>query len=308
MRPKNLRQLEMTLLLVFDALLDEGSVTRTAKNLGLTQAGVSHALGRLRQLFGDPLFVRANGLMQPTARALEVADSIKDALARLTTALAPSEFNPRTCTETFRLLATDYFAQVALPGLVSRLEREAPATELRVISNGFGEAGAMLDNNRIDFAAGIFKNRLQGGEKSRYSTLTLFEDKYVCVLGRNHPFASKRMSKSQYLAAKHILFSPTGKAESGVERYFGPMGIRRDIALILNHQLAAPEILQRSNMIMTISSRIAQLYVEKFDLCMKPLPIQLPATPVQLIWSAHFNDYPPNAWFRSLIVDACADI
>jgi DNA-binding transcriptional LysR family regulator len=305
MRYTNLGRLDINLLLVFDALLEQRSVTSAARSLGLTQAGVSHALARLRQSLGDQLFVRTKHGMQPTPRALSLAAPLSDALVRLNLALSPSDFDPSRSTETFRLLASDYFATLVLPGLIRRLQREAPLIDVRVVPNSYGDVSELIKNNEIHFAAGLFKNRMSGSLGRHCDVLTLFDDSYVCVMRKDHPLAEKQMSKKAYLACNHILFSPTGNAEFGVERYLRPLGIRRHISLITCHYLAAPAIVQDSDLVLTISSRIAGLYVDKFGLHMKPLPFKLPSTPVQLVWNSRFNSYPPYSWFRSLILDLC---
>jgi DNA-binding transcriptional LysR family regulator len=293
----------MNLLLVFDALLEQRSVTRAAKSLGLTQAGVSHALARLRQILGDDLFVRAKGGMQPTARALALATPLTDALSRLNLALVPSEFDPAQSTETFRVLASDYFTTLVLPKLVNRIQHEAPFVDLRIVPNSYGEIRELIETGEIDFAAGIFKNRMKFSLGPQCESLTLFEDSYVCVMRRDHPLAGKRISRTAYLAGKHILFSPTGNAEFGVERYLRPLGVQRRISLIMSHYLAAPVILRNSDLILTISGRMARFYAETFGLLTLPLPIDLPPTPVQLTWNSRFNNYPPYTWFRSVVSD-----
>ena len=189
--------------------------------------------------------------------------------------------------------------------LIRRLQQVAPLIDVRVVPNSYGDVSELIKNNEIDFAAGLFKNRMSGSLGPQCESLTLFNDSYVCVMRKGHPLAKKRMSRNAYLACRHILFSPTGNSEFGVERYFRPLGIQRQISLITCHYLAAPLIVQDSDLLLTISSRIARLYVDKFGVCMQPLPFKLPPTPVQLVWNSRFNSYHPNSWLRSLILDLC---
>lgn len=301
MRHTNLQRLDMNLLLVFDALMEERSVTRVAERMSLTQAGVSHALARLRDLLGDELFVRRKGTMEPTSHASALAAPVSAALTELNAALDPSTFEPSRSTGIFRLIATDYFATLVLPALVRRLEHDAPGIDLRIISNSIASIPAMLANNDIEFAVGIFKNRLSVALPSECEVSTLFTDKYVCVMRRGHPLTRGRLTKARYLEAKHILFSPTGSAEFGIERYLQPIGIHRRIGLILSHYLAAPLILQESDMVMTVPRRMAEFYRTQYSVHIARVPIHVPPAPVQLAWNARFSQHPAYKWLRSIV-------
>jgi DNA-binding transcriptional LysR family regulator len=163
----------------------------------------------------------------------------------------------------------------------------------------------MLSNNDIEFAAGIFKNRITNTFSSECALSTLFSDSYVCVMRSDHPLAKAKLTKARYLASKHILFSPAGKAEFGIERYLQPMGIQRRIGIILCHYLAAPLILERSDMIMTAPRRMAKFYASKYGVHLAPLPIAIPTAQIQLVWNSRFTQHPAYKWFRSVISDVC---
>src|SRR3569623_925529 len=122
--------MDLNLLRVFDAIFEVRSVTRTAERLGLTQSAISHALGRLRQAFGDPLFVRHPTGLQPTARAIEIAPGIREGLAQLQQALAPSPFDPATANRRFRINAGAYFCALLVPELIARARKLAPGWSL----------------------------------------------------------------------------------------------------------------------------------------------------------------------------------
>ena len=288
--------------------MEEGSVTRAAKRLLLTQAGVSHALTRLRSVLKDELFIRGKGRMEPTARAVALAGPLREALAQLDAALNPAEFEPAKSQQIFRIVATDYFATIVLPGLIVRLEKEAPEVDLRILSNSLGDVGAMLSNGEVDFAAGLFKNRMTGAMRADCSSTTLFEDDYVCILRKDHPLAIKPLTRARYLASKHILFSPTGSLDYGIEKYLRPIGIERHIGVVLSHYLAAPLILQNSDMIMTVPARLADFYVSRYKVRVAPLPLKVPPIAIQLVWNSRFGDHPAYRWFRSLVAEVCATI
>ena len=130
-------EIDLNLLRVFDTLIEVRSVTRAAGKLGLTQSAVSHALARLRNALDDPLFVRAPGGLQPTARALEIAPGVREGLAQLRGALSPTEFDPATASRTFTLAAGSYFCVLLVPELIARVRAAAPDVVLRAARIGF---------------------------------------------------------------------------------------------------------------------------------------------------------------------------
>ena len=143
--------LDLNLLRIFDALLEERSVTRAGERLGLTQSAVSHALGRLRHLLGDPLFTRKSGGVEPTPRALEIGPALHAALRQLEEALSPTVFDPLTAERRFTLAAGPYACTILVPALVERLHQAAPKVELLIEAYGL-DYHERLDAGRIDAA------------------------------------------------------------------------------------------------------------------------------------------------------------
>lgn len=167
--------MDLNLLRVFDAIFELRSVTRTAERLGLTQSAISHALGRLRQAFGDPLFVRHPTGLQPTARAIEIAPGIREGLAQLQQALAPSPFDPATATRRFRINAGAYFCALLVPELIARARHLAPGVFFEIAGPGPGLLAA-LDDGRADLAFGAF-----GKAPPRLVRQSLFMEEMVWI-------------------------------------------------------------------------------------------------------------------------------
>jgi DNA-binding transcriptional LysR family regulator len=303
----HLRRLDLNLLLVFDAIMNERSATRAGGRLHLTQGAVSHALQRLRRALEDELFVRTKEGMLPTARALELAGPVQEALSRLNAALSPLEFNPAVSAHTFRIASTDYFATLMLPKLIRRVEAEAPHVDLRVLPHVMSNVGELLENHEIEFAVGFFKNSLRDMLPHHCDWTELTEDHFMCVMRKDHPLARSRLTTETYLAASHLLFSLTGQPSSSVDRLLGEAGLKRRIGVAISNYLAAPLLLESSNMIMTVPSRMAHLYSEKFDLHLAKMPISLPAVPTQLIWNSRLNRHAAHVWLRSLIIETSVE-
>jgi DNA-binding transcriptional LysR family regulator len=306
MQNLNLKNLDLNLLLLFDVLMHERNVTRAAQKLNLSQAGMSHALARLRASLGDELFVRRQGSMEPTPRAVRLKAPLEDALGRLNAALSAEEFSPEHSQRTFRIIATDYFSSLFLPSLIRKLERIAPDTEIRMIANRYAAIESMLSRNEVDLAIGNYKNRMTSSFPLEFKTLDLYEDPYICVMRKDHPIARKTLSRALYLDSKHVHLTPTGDSEYGIERYLIPRGIRRKIGLTINHYLVAPLVLEKSDLIWTAPERIARYFQRIYPLRLKKMPISIPSAVLQIVWATEFGDTAAHHWLRNLIKDTCS--
>ncbi len=302
----NLSRFDLNLLLVFDAVFAERSVTKAARRLSVTQTAISHALSRIRDQFKDPLFVRAQGGMRPTSRALELAPFIRQALEQVGHVISRSEFDPNKVAHTFRIAITEYFAMVALPQVVRRIETEAPNVVLITVPNVLINAPLLLDSQEIDFAIGYFQDSLRDLLPPRLKAITLFKDHHVCVMRRDHPLARKKLTMQAYLAARHLMFSLHGEHFGMIDRLLRRMKVRRRIGLTVSHYMAAPPIIQDSDMIMTLTSRMAARYEDLYDLHVSTLPFKVPPAPMQLIWNDRIDVSAIHRWMRSLIVDISA--
>ncbi|WEK46452.1 MAG: LysR family transcriptional regulator [Candidatus Andeanibacterium colombiense] len=176
---------DLNLLRVFDAIFELRSVTRTAERLSLTQSAISHALGRLRLAFDDPLFLRHPSGLQPTARATEIAPGIREGLAQLQEALAPSPFDPANARRHFRISAGGYFCALLVPELIARTRRLAPGVVLEIDSPAPGLLAA-LDDGRTDLAFGVF-----GKIPGRLRQHRLFFEDVVWIAACDNPLRDR---------------------------------------------------------------------------------------------------------------------
>lgn len=176
-----MKEPDLNLLRVFDMLSEQRSVTRAAERLNLTQSAVSHALGRLRALLGDPLFVRSPGGLRPTARAEEIAPGIRDGLARLRDALSPPDFDPARATRRFTIATGSYFCDLVVPRLVERLQAEAAGVALRVVPIT-DTLDHELDRGAVDLVLG-------GAIKAaaRFIEQPLFDEQMVWIAATDNP-------------------------------------------------------------------------------------------------------------------------
>jgi DNA-binding transcriptional LysR family regulator len=179
----NWRRLDLNLLVVFDAVMQERSATRAAEKLNMSQPAVSHALGRLRAALRDELFVRTPDGMVPTTQAERLAPSVRQALADLGAAIEGARpFEPQEVEQTFTVAVNNHAALVIAPLLAATIAREAPSVTLDLRASGTIDIAEHLDRGELDLALGSLSSP---GE--RFSDLRLFDDRFACVMRQDHP-------------------------------------------------------------------------------------------------------------------------
>lgn len=299
----NLAAVDLNLLVVFDALMEERSVTRAGKRVGLTQPAVSNALARLRQLTKDDLFLRGPKGMRPTPRALELAGPVRQALHQVEQALEPAGFDPATASHTFRLAMADYAASLILPPLAHRLEREAPGVDIRTRYSDNVNAAGLLDRNEIDFAIGYHTDW-----PDRFDGQVLFTETYVCVMRKGHPLARETITLEEFAGARHLLISVTGEPVGFVDRLLARRGLKRRIAMTANQFLVAPLIIQNSDMIMTLAVRTAERFARVNNLHIVPVPLERDPIDLTLLWHKELSRHPAHEWMRGVLTEICRRI
>lgn len=193
---------DLNLLAVFDTLYELRSVTRAAERMNLTQSAVSHALRRLRSTVDDPLFQRAGGTLQPTARAHAMAPAVREGLARMREAIMPTEFDARTSQRMFTIAATSYFCTLLVPGLIAAARAEAPSVKLRTVPI-HSDLLTSLDEGTVDVALGSFSRLPQ-----RLALEPLFREELVWIAAKANPAARRRHSHAELLQLPHLAFDP----------------------------------------------------------------------------------------------------
>jgi DNA-binding transcriptional LysR family regulator len=256
---RNLRSVDLNLLVVFDALITERNVTRAAARNGLSQPAVSKALNRLRHLFDDPLFVRRDRAMEPTARALELAGPIHGALADISRTLTlPAAFDPATVRATVKFATIDLYHTNLLPVLVRHLRRHAPGVDLQVRANDCSRLHERLASGEIDIAFAPL-----GTRSSELSAEPLWNDRLVVLVGRDNPLAEP-ISIESYAAAGHLVdagrvqVSPEGVGSSVVDAILAARGLRRRIVLVLPSSAGVPFVVAATDLVATLPSRIVK--------------------------------------------------
>jgi len=300
----NMTDLDLNLLRVFDAIATEGSVTVAGERIGLSQPAMSNALARLRQLFDDPLFVRTPRGMRPTPFAQQLSQPVREALRLIQGALQQhAGFEPRSSNNTFRFYMSDIGEMVFLPGLLERVKRDAPGVKIEVVRIPIKDIHAALEAGEIDLAIGFLPGLTTGMRQQ-----PLFREHYVCMLRADHPVIGAKISLKQFREAAHVLVSYAGTGHQVIEETFVAEGLTARIAARVPHFLVVPMILARTDLIVTVPSRVAAVFARLGNFKVLKLPLSMPSFEVRLHWHQRFHQDPANRWLREVMTDLYAEL
>ena len=290
----DLSTFDMNLLRVFDAVARERHVTRAAQRLNLSQPAVSNALARLRLALKDELFLRRPGGVEPTALALSLAQPVADMLDRLRDTLAVhAPFDPATADRVFPIGLSEYAEAVLVPPLLAHLAREAPGCVLAVRHADRVNAMAMLEADQAQLVVGML-----GEPPALYTRLRLLPEAFLTLLRPGHPLAEGEMTLERFTAWPHLLHSPNGSRDGALDGPLREAGHPRRLGAVVAHLSAVPGILKRTDMVMTLSARLAQLLAEAHGLVLRPCPVAVPHTRLSMIFPRRFEADPGHAWLR----------
>ncbi len=302
------RNLDLNLLKVFDALMAERNLTRTAERLAMTQPAVSHALKRLRESLGEDLFVRQAFGMKPTSHAEELWPEIRSVLARLELLLDPGDYKPTEQEHTFRIAMADATAAMLLPPLVAQLEESRALANVHVLPLTTRDPRAMLEQGDADFALGYFPGVIASMQMQGSSPLIrqhrLYESNYVCVMRKGHPLAEAELDLDRFCAAHHLLVSFSGRAHGFVDEALGALKRKRRVVLTVNQFFTAGRIVAQSDLLTVLPSTFIEATGYQARLIERPLPMRLHTVEVDMLWHLRNEGRGADAWMRERLVEA----
>ncbi|WP_286996883.1 MULTISPECIES: LysR family transcriptional regulator [Comamonas] len=291
MTPHDFRSLDLNLLRVFDTVMAEGSLTRAADKLAITQPAVSNAMRRLRDALGDELLVRQGHGVQPTPRALTLWPVVREALGNLQQSLAPEKFDPATATLTVVLAMADATASTLVPNLVPIVEREAPHLSIRIVPLTTRDPRGLLDAEAADMAVGHFPAvladltaRAQAGTLVPHEHRRLYDGEYVAVMRKDHPLAWMPLTLEHYCAAKHLLVSFSGRAYGFIDEALAALGRERRIVLTVNQYTTAARVVSQSDLVTVLPRHFVPITGIQHQLQVHPLPLEVQAVHVDALW------------------------
>jgi len=292
----DIRALDLNLLKALDALLDEGSVTRAAQRLSLTQPAVSGMLTRLRDYFGDPLFVRTSHGMVPTLRASELSMPVKQILTDIAILLKPMQFDPMTAELTYTLDATDYALKAVVVPLIAALKQHAPRIRIAVRSVDSERMYQQLSRGEVDLAL-VTPQTTPDDLHGR----ALYQEEYVCVARSHHPLAAaSEMPLEQFCEQEHILVSTEGRFMGVTDEALAELSLTRRVGVSVNSFLVIPDIFRSTDMIAVAPGLMVPV---ASDLAIIPLPLNVPGFTKSIAWHERTHRDPAHQWIRALCVE-----
>lgn len=298
-----LSALDLNLLVAFDVLMQERNVTRAASRLAMSQPALSHALGRLRHMLKDELFVRSPKGMIPTPRAEQLALPVRHALDDLRRSIAPPQFDPATAERNFRVAVDNYAAIVLVAPLALHVAKAAPRVTLEFRPSGTLNVFDLLDRGQLDLAIGQFAN-----EGERFAQRALLQDNFVAVLRRNHPAAEMRkLTVASFAALPHLDISSTRHPIDFIDTALSRRKLKRRVAFRAPF-LSAVAMLAGSDAVAVLPQRIARELTGYRPLVPRDLPFESPPIETAMIWPRWLENEPAHRWLRDATERTARDL
>lgn len=301
----NLARVDLNLLVALDALLAERSVTKAAARIGIGQSAMSHNLARLRELFDDELMTRGPGGMQPTPRALALADPVRIALAQIETLVSRAEtFDPATAERLFRIGLPDSTEVLIGPALLAYVCEHAPGIRFRFYA---AEGQGLLDDldaDRIDIGIGV--GAFAGGQV-HHKRRVLATDSYLVMFNAEKVRIKPPISIEDYVRLPHVLTSLRRGERGVVDEALEKLGLSRKIALVTPRFVAVPFLVAGAAVITTMHARLARYFAGELNLSLSPPPVDLPQLTTSVLWHASYDKDPAHIWLRDTIFRVAAE-
>jgi DNA-binding transcriptional LysR family regulator len=303
----NLANVDLNLLVVLHAVLEEASATRAAKRLHVTQSAVSNSLARLRELLGDPLVVRNGRGLVATPRARELAPLLTALVDQAEAVLGGSRsFQPEQSTRTFVFAAADNHQAGEVPAVAAAFARHLPKAKLRVVSADYLIASDGLASGAVDVALAP-----EQAVQPVHRSIRLFEDPAAFVVRRDHPKVKDRLTRKLFNTLPHIdieiALGNKGVGNKAAQRYFKQVGLTRNVALSVPHFVIAAMVAARTDCVAPVPARVARRFCEILPLKIVRPPFPFPSLTTVLMWHRRSDADPGAKFFRDVIVEAIGE-
>ena len=292
----NIRNIDLNLLVAFDALFDERSVTHAAERLAVTQPTMSGMLQRLRRTLSDQLFVRTSHGILPTPRAETLAGPIKELLANAQSLITPDVFNPAAAETTIKLCGSDYLQHAVMPPLVEELRKLAPKMKVSISPRPAAGVSDLLARGEIDLCISVREVAVPD-----LPSRQLYRDRYICVARKKHPLRARRLTVKQLCAFDHLLVDPTGRSLWGpVDTVLAGLGHQRRVAVAVPTFHVLFDMLDSDDFIAFVPERL--LRKRRSGLKVFETNAEMPTIEVVANWHPRVSGDAQHKWLRELLV------
>ena len=300
-----MNKVDLNLLPIALALYDELSVSRAARELGMSQPAVSMALRKMRATFNDPLFVRAPHGITPTPRAHALVAFARPLVTGLQEGLLTEEqFNPGVSTRPFTFALSDVGEMVFLPRILERLRSQAANAGIRSVSMPPDQIAQGLEKGEIDLTIGYFPDLI----RQSFFQQRLFTHHFACLMRAGHPLRAKRLTLEAFMAMEHAVVRAEGRSQEIFERYLERKKIRRKIVLLTPHFLSLPMIIARSDLVTTVPHALA-VYFSRLspELVIVRPPFDIAGFDLKQHWHRKFHNDSRSQWIRKQVAQLFND-
>lgn len=298
-----LKNYDLNALLVFSALMQERSVTKAAKRLLVGPPAVSMTLAKLRDLFGDPLFVRAGKAMEPTSLANQLFERVGPALGEISDVIKTAGgFDPATSDRTIRFASPDDLEVVLVPAILQEMAERAPGMRLIVRSADFRNVPGLLDEGAVDVALTATPPELE----KRHRFQVMYTDGFTTLFDPAQTAITAPITLAQFVEVPQVLLSTRGDWYGPIDKALASLGKSREVLASVPRFSTIPFILKSRRSLLNMPSRSARHYAELFGLTASPLPFESPTFSVSILWHLRAERDPAVIWFRKL-TESCLE-
>jgi DNA-binding transcriptional LysR family regulator len=298
-RSNDFRKLDLNLLVAFQVLVREKSVSRAAARLFLGQPAMSGALARLRDVFQDEILVRTGRGMEPTTKALMLYAQLTPALESIrTTLFEQPAFDPATQSRTFRLGMRDWVESWLMPALVARIQQAAPRVRIAVRASDAARGARMLDEEEMDLGVSVFPDGPSWQRREQLAAMG-----YRCVYDGRRLGLGSPLTLEQYLTHPHLVTPTQTDFRGPVDDELLGRSTRRRLIYATSRFAALPLILRRADVIATVPEQSARQWATVFGLTSSPVPVRVAPLAISMIWHAKRDGDAGLRWLRALVRD-----
>lgn len=302
----NLRNVDLNLLVILDALLSERNVSRAGERIGLSQSAMSAALARLRDVFNDPILVRVGRELALTQNAEALIEPLREALSCIEqTLLQNRAFDPQTDARSFSIAASDYAVLVLLAPFVRALSVEAPNVTIHLLPRP-RDAARMLQTDQADLV--IEPSDLFG--ETDFPSTPLMSDRWLCALDASNPHAAqKQISKETFFALPHVIYGIGADRQPNLaDKHLLQMGVQRRIGATVESFLLVPFLIQGTHFVSTVLERTVRLLGNLPSIVTLEPPFELPDIHETMYWHPRHTTDSGHRWLRERLISIAADL
>ena len=291
-----MRSQDLSLLVIFDAIMIEGSITRAAERLNLTQPAVSNAVGRMRAIWKDDLFTKDGRNIRPTLFAQNLWNQVRQPLKEIDDAINPKRFEASTSRRVFTIAATDLVIDMVWAELRQRIEDEAPSVSIHTVPYTIANGERVLTQASADLLIGA-DDLMPPMPTSEF----LVELDYVCVMRPDHELAKVDLTLDRFASADHLLVSLSGDTHGYTDMVLAEHGMERKIAMTINNFSSATKMLSKSNLVCVLPSVTAKAMLDEGALVARPTPVPVPGPKLSMFWHKRADRDQGNMWLRYVL-------